>query len=451
MTEPTSFNAGLAPSTPVLSVSLLNRLARERLESAFPLCWVAGEISNLMVAASGHAYFSLKDNSAQVRCVMFRNRAQLLGWRLENGQHVEARVLATLYEARGDFQLNVETARKAGIGSLYEQFLRLKDKLELEGLFTQEIKRPLTAFPRRIGIVTSPQGAALRDVLTTLTRRAPQVGIVIYPTLVQGDAAPAQIASAIDRASERFECDTLILCRGGGSLEDLWAFNAESVARAIRACRIPVIAGIGHETDFTIAYFAADQRAATPTAAAELAAPERSALENRLSGLQRALNRLCAQSLERWGQRVDMLSRRLIHPGQWLIQQRQLLTTIQRRLTAALSQSSARGSFELGRLEQRLRLARPDTQRRRGQVAILGERLRNAWLAAHGQRLARLSHLDASLDHLNPTNVLARGYSIVTDASGAILDSSRTLEPNDAITVSFHAGRAEALITSVQH
>lgn len=451
MTEPSSFNAGLAMPAPVLTVSLLNRLARERLESAFPLCWVAGEISNLTVAASGHAYFSLKDGSAQVRCVMFRNRAQTLGWRLENGQHVEARVLVTLYEARGDFQLNVETARQAGVGNLYEQYLRLKDKLEREGLFAGEIKRPLPYFPRRIGIVTSPQGAALRDVLTTLTRRAPQVGIVIYPTLVQGDAAPGQIASAIGVASERCECDALIVCRGGGSLEDLWAFNAESVARAIRACRIPVITGIGHETDFSIADFAADQRAATPTAAAELAAPERSALENRLSDLRRALKRLCERGLERQGQRVDMLSRRLIHPGQRLAQQRELLTAYQRRLTAALSQSTGLGSLQLARLSQRLRLVRPDTAKQRGRLEMLEERMHNAWFAAHGTRGAHLSRLDASLAHLNPIGVLARGYSIVTDASGTILRSSSTLEPNDCITVCFHAGRAKALITSVQH
>lgn len=451
MTESSPFDAGLATPAPVLTVSLLNRLARERLESAFPLCWVAGEISNLTIATSGHAYFSLKDGSAQVRCVMFRNRAQLLGWRLENGQHVEARVLVTLYEARGDFQLNVEMARRAGVGNLYEQYLRLKDKLEREGLFADEIKRPLPYFPRRIGVVTSPQGAALRDVLTTLTRRAPQVSIVIYPTLVQGDTAPGQIASAIGIASERQECDVLILCRGGGSLEDLWAFNAESVARAIRACRIPVITGIGHETDFSIADFAADRRAATPTAAAELAAPERSALENRLSDLRRSLKRMCERGLERDGQRVDMLSRRLIHPGQRLVQQRELLTTYQRRLTAALSQSSARGSLELARLSQRLRLARPDMPRRHGRLEMLEERMHNAWIAAHGQRGAQLSRLDASLAHLNPIGVLARGYSIVTDASGTILRSSSTLEPNDCITVSFHAGRAEALITSVQH
>ena len=451
MTEASSFDAGLATPAPVLTVSLLNRLARERLESVFPLCWVAGEISNLTIAASGHAYFSLKDSGAQVRCVMFLNRAQLLGWRLENGQHVEARVLVTLYEARGDFQLNVETARQAGVGNLYEQFLRLKDKLEREGLFANEIKRPLPYFPRRIGIVTSPQGAALRDVLTTLTRRAPQVSVVIYPTLVQGDAAPGQIASAIDIASERRECDVLIVCRGGGSLEDLSAFNAESVARAIRACRIPVIAGIGHETDFSIADFAADRRAATPTAAAELAAPERSALQNLLADRQRTLKRLSERGLEGRGQQLDMLSRRLIHPGQRLAQQRELLKTYQRRLTAALSQSSARGNLDLARLSQRLLLARPDTRSKRARLEMLEEKLHNAWFTSQGQRARQLSRIDASLAHLNPIGVLARGYSIVTDASGTILRSSDTLEPNDRITVSFHAGRAEASITSVQH
>ena len=218
MTEATPFDAGLAAPGRVLTVSLLNRLAREHLEAAFPLCWVAGEISNLVIAASGHAYFSLKDGEAQVRCVMFRARVQLLGWRLENGMHVEARVLVTLYEARGDFQLNVEAVRKAGVGNLYEQFLRLKEKLQRQGLFSSESKRPLPAFPRRLGIVTSPQAAALRDVLTTLARRAPHVGVVLYPTLVQGEAGPAPIVAALETASERGECDVIVLCRGGGSL-----------------------------------------------------------------------------------------------------------------------------------------------------------------------------------------------------------------------------------------
>jgi len=451
MTETLSSDAGLAAPTPVLTISLLNRLARERLESAFPLCWVAGEISNLTVAASGHAYFSLKDSAAQVRCVMFRNRAQLLGWRLANGQHIEARVLVTLYEARGDFQLNVETARKAGLGNLYEKFLQLKDKLEREGLFASESKRPLPRFPLRLGIVTSPQAAALRDVLSALERRAPHVDIVLYPTLVQGEGAPAQIVAALESASTRKECDVLILCRGGGSLEDLWAFNDEAVARAIRDSQLPVITGIGHETDFTIADFAADRRAATPTAAAELAAPERAALLTRLSDLQRTLTRQCERRLETQGQQLDMLARRLIHPGQRVARQREFLESLQRRLTAALRQTGSRGGADLARLGQRLRLARPDTQRHLSRLEILAEKMRNSSHTVHNQRAARLARLETGLAHLNPQEVLARGYSIVTDAEGNILRSSHALEPNDPITVCFHAGRAEALVTSVQH
>lgn len=451
MDETRSSAAGLAAPAPVLTISLLNRLARERLESAFPLCWVAGEISNLTIAASGHAYFSLKDSAAQVRCVMFRNRAQLLGWRLENGQHIEARVLVTLYEARGDFQLNVETARRAGVGNLYERFLRLKEKLEREGLFAAEGKRPLPAFPRRLGVVTSLQAAALRDVLITLKRRAPHLDIVLYPTLVQGDEAPAQIVAALETASRRRECDVLLLCRGGGSLEDLWAFNDEAVARAIRACRVPVVSGIGHETDFTIADFAADRRAATPTAAAEVAAPERAALQSRLLDLRNALAYRCARRLEAGGQRLDLLARRLVHPGQRLGRQREQLDALQRRLAAALRQTGALGLARLARIGQRLRLARPDTQARRARLERLGDGMRNAWLADRNRKMALLARLAAGLSHLDPREVMARGYSIVRDAEGRIVRDSRALEPNHAVTVSFHSGEVEARITSVRH
>jgi len=236
-----------APANPVLSVSRLNRLVRDCLEAAFPLTWVAGEISNLTFAASGHVYFSLKDASAQVRCVMWRNRAQLLGWRPENGQQVEARALVSFYEPRGEFQLNVETIRRAGQGDLFERFLRLRAQLEAEGLFAAEIKRPLPEYPRALAIVTSPQAAALRDVLTTLRRRAPYVRIDLFPTPVQGEGAADRIAAALQLAAAG-DCDAIILCRGGGSIEDLWSFNEEIVARAIRASRLPVVAGIGHET-----------------------------------------------------------------------------------------------------------------------------------------------------------------------------------------------------------
>jgi exodeoxyribonuclease VII large subunit len=448
MKESLYSNAPLAASSQVIPVSILNRLAREKLESAFPLCWVSGEISNLTYASSGHVYFSLKDAAAQVRCVMFRNRAQLLGWRLENGQHIEARVLVTLYEARGDFQLNVEAARKAGLGNLYECFLQLKNKLENEGLFSSESKRTLSVFPRSIGLITSPQAAALRDILSTLRRRAPHVRIIIYPTPVQGEGAAAQIASAILRAAQRQECDVLILSRGGGSLEDLWAFNDEALARTIRACPIPIITGIGHETDFTIADFVADQRAPTPTAAAELAAPERSVLNATLFDYRRALRRRIRQNLEQRSQHLDTLALRLLHPAQTLARQREHLLNLQRRLDSSLRQSSTRGRNLLASLSNRLLLVRPDTARHALRLEALAPKLRSTWHHSLNAKASDLSRLAASLIHLNPEAVLSRGYSIVTDASGTILRDSCTLEPNDRIAVNFHSGRVEATVTS---
>jgi exodeoxyribonuclease VII large subunit len=439
---------GAAPLAPVIPVSQLNRLARERLESSFPLCWVAGEISNLTYAASGHVYFSLKDKAAQVRCVMFRNRAQLLGWRLENGQHLEARVLVTLYEARGDFQLNIETARRAGIGNLYEKYLALKDQLEREGLFAESGKRALPPYPRRIGIVTSLQAAALRDVLSTFARRASQVALVLYPTPVQGEGAARQIAQAIGLASARRDCDVLIVCRGGGSLEDLWAFNDEALARAIRACAIPVISGIGHETDFTIADFAADRRAPTPTAAAELAAPQRSALLARLAELRAALRRALLQGQNQRAQQLDTLALRLQHPAQRLARQRDDLSNLQRRLDHSLAQAGARGRQRLAALSGRLLLARPQTGRLAQRLDALGSRMAGAWQRPLHQQSAELARLAASLTQLNPAAVLARGYSMVTDDAGRIVRDSSTLEPNDRIAVLFHTGRANATVTS---
>ena len=272
----------------ILSVSALARSVRDLLEHRYPLLWVAGEISNCIRAKSGHLYFSLKDETAQVRCVMFRNRGQHLDWEPREGLRVEVRALVTLYEARGEFQLNVEAMRRAGQGALFEAFLRLRDQLGKEGLFDAAHKKPLPAYPRRIGIVTSLQAAALRDVLTTLARRNPSIPLIIYPAQVQGEGAAEQLATAIATAARRNECDVLILCRGGGSIEDLWAFNDEGLARAIHACPIPVLTGIGHETDFTIAEFVADRRAATPTAAAELAAPVRAELLANLRQLRQS-------------------------------------------------------------------------------------------------------------------------------------------------------------------
>ncbi len=434
---------------PVLPVSLLNRLARERLETAFPLCWIAGEVSNLTYAASGHVYFSLKDYAAQVRCAMFRHRAQLLGWRLANGQHLEVRALVTLYEARGEFQLNVETARHAGAGTLYEQFLRLKEKLAAEGLFAAEIKRPLPTFPQRIGIVTSPQAAALRDILTTLQRRASHVAVIIYPTPVQGNAAATRIAQAIRLADARDECDLLLLCRGGGSLEDLSAFNDEDLARTIRACSRPVVCGIGHETDFTIADFVADQRAPTPTAAAEIAAPERRVLLARLSRQHSHLQRQFRQQLDQHSQQIDWLARRLQSPTQYLMALRQRLTQLQRRHRVLGQQACQRVSVRLAELAHRLRQARPSPLRQLAPIDNLGSRLTQAFRHDLTRRTADLARLASALTHLNPQAVLARGYCIVRDDSGQIIDSSRSLEPAQRIAVFFAHGQVQAAVLSI--
>lgn len=450
MTEAPPSPANLATPAPVIPVSLLNRMARERLESAFPLCWVAGEISNLTYAASGHVYFTLKDAQAQVRCVMYRNRAQLLGWRLANGQRIEARVLVTLYEARGDFQLNVENARQAGTGNLYEEFLRRKARLDAEGLFAPEHKRDLPAFPRRIGLITSPQAAALRDVLTTLRRRAPQVGVVLYPTPVQGAGAAREIVAALRMAGERKECDLLILCRGGGSLEDLWEFNDEALARAIRACPLPVISGVGHETDFTLADFAADCRAPTPTAAAELAAPARDALLDTLAAQRRQLQRQWQTALQSRQQALDLLALRLVHPAEQIARQRRQLDHLAHRLGGALAQTCARRRQELGALGQRLTVARPQTERAARRLDALAHRLDAAGHLALDERRANLARFAAALAHLNPQAVLERGYSLVTDEHGVIVRDSRTLEPNARIAVCFRHGRAEATVVATQ-
>ena len=420
------FSSPSRPPAPVLAVSDLNRLARETLERGFPLLWVAGEISNLTRASSGHWYFSLKDARAQVRCLMFRNKNSLLDWQPREGDHVEARALVTLYEARGDFQLNVETLRRAGLGALFEAFEQLKAKLEREGLFDAARKRPLPPHPRQIGIITSPDAAALRDVLTTLRRRMPSIPLVIYPAPVQGKGAAERIAEAIRVAGQRRECDLLILCRGGGSLEDLWPFNEECVARAIAASPLPVISGIGHETDSTIADFVADVRAATPTAAAEIAAPDRHALNRQLEQAAARLARRMEFILSERMQRLDTLNYRLLHPGEKLRRHHEQLIQWQARLAAALAR----------RLEQA-----------RGRPAPLATALARAMAQRLALHHARLNRAAQSLAHLNPHAVLERGYSLARTASGEIILDGARLAPGDAIQLRFARGSAEADVT----
>ncbi len=391
----------LRETAPVLSVSALLRSVRDTLERRFPLAWISGEISNFRPAASGHWYFTLKDEAAQVDCVMFRGRAAALDWRPEDGMRVEARALPTLYEPRGRFQLNVEHMRQAGLGPLYERFLRLKAKLEAEGLFDPAAKREVPEHPKTIGVVTSRQAAALRDVLTTLHRRNPAIPVIVYPVPVQGEGAAARIAEMLATASARAECDVLLLVRGGGSIEDLWPFNEEIVARAIRASGVPVVVGVGHETDVSIADFAADRRAATPTAAAEMVSPPREELLARVAELARRATREALRRIETAMQTVDALARRLVHPRERLRTSRQLLA----QLTARLSFASTHRVESLA---------------------------------------AQLAQLQAALASLNPSAVLERGYSLTRNARGEVIVDASRVKEGEPLTTTLSRGWVES-------
>ena len=411
----------------IITVAELNRSARRWLEQRFPLLWVAGEISNLTRAASGHLYFTLKDAQAQVRCAMFRSRAQLLPWQLDNGQQVEVQALVTLYEARGDFQLNVEGMRRAGIGRLYEMFIKLRDQLAGEGLFAAERKRALPRFPRRVGIVTSPQAAALADVIAAFRRRAPQVELIVYPTLVQGSAAPPAIVAALAQAYARRECDLLLVVRGGGSLEDLWAFNDETVARQLAVAPAPTLAGIGHETDTSIIDYVADRRAATPTAAAELASAGWFAARTEVASLAFSLQDAMQTVLEIRMQALDRLALRLIHPAQRLAASRQQLELLARRLHSAMREALT---------------AQPRLDRSM-------HRLRQAMTAQLTRRQQQLSRCQGALAALSPHATLERGYSIVRSPDGAIVRDVGALAINQTLGIQFARGQTKARVESI--
>lgn len=424
----------------IFTVRELNFTAKRLLENGLPLLWVRGEISNFVRAASGHWYFSLKDEQTQVRCVMFRHKSQHLDWQPGNGMQVEVLALATLYEPRGDFQLTLEQMRPAGLGALYEAFERLKKKLEAEGLFEAARKRPLPLFPHRLGIVTSPQAAALRDVLTTLNKRMPSIPIVLYPVPVQGDGAAQKIAQAISTASRRAECDVLMVCRGGGSIEDLWAFNEEVVARAIAASRIPVVSGVGHETDFTITDFVADQRAATPTAAAQLAVPDRQEQDLRLQRLAQRLQHGSQRRFERSMQQLDLLQRQLVHPAQRAQQQLGHLEHLQQRMQSAMAHAMQQRQWRLQALLQRLHIASPELTRRESRQTELAQRLTEAMQRSLQRFDLRLQGLRQHLRHLDPQQVMERGYSVVRDVQGNIVSDSDRLAVGDRLDVTFAHG-----------
>lgn len=434
----------------VISVSALNKTVAQLLERHIPLTWVSGEISNFTRAASGHWYFTLKDEAAQVRAVMFRGRAQYADFQPREGDKVEVRALVSLYAPRGDYQLSVEAIRRAGIGNLYEAFLRLKAQLAQEGLFDPARKRPLPPFPRTIGIVTSPQAAALRDILTTLQRRAPHVQVILYPTPVQGESAAAKIAQAIATAAARAECDVLLLCRGGGSMEDLWAFNDETLARTIAHCPVPVITGIGHETDFTIADFAADLRAPTPTAAAELAATPRSDWMAQLLAQQQLMQRAMRRRVQEQQQNLDWLGRRLLSPSATLALRHQQLQHLAQRLRLSAALPLQRAMQRLHYLQNQFTTHRPQTSAAHLRLDEWQRRLQQAQRQMSGSRQQHLTALQTQLELLNPQRTLERGYAILSDRKGHSLRSASELQPAAILTVRLARGTADITIGSVQ-
>ena len=440
----TSLQSELPALAPVLSVSALNRLARQAIEGALPLLWVSGEVSNLSYAASGHLYFSLKDEAAQARCVMFRNRAQLVPFRVANGMRLEVRALATLYEPRGEFQLDIESVRRAGVGALYEAYERLKARLDAEGLFAPARKRAAPRLPRRIALVTSLQAAAMHDVLTTLSRRSPHVPVLVVPAPVQGEDAPRRIVEALAAAGARRDCDVAILARGGGSIEDLRAFNEEAVARAIAACALPVVTGIGHETDTTIADLVADERAATPTAAAELVSAGYVEARERLPALGAHLHRAAHRILERAMQRTDLAASRLLARGERLRRLRLGVDHLARRIEGVWRSSVLERRHAIERM--RLRLVRPDFAGARQRLGMIEHRLAAARGAQFDGRRARMREIGARLLQLDPRAALSRGYAIVRRADGTIVTEGAALGAGEAIDIRFASGGAEARV-----
>ena len=412
----------------VLTVSELNGLVAESLMDTFGMIWLTGEVSTFTRAASGHLYMTIKDPSASVRAVMFRTRIAYCEFQPSVGDQIQIRAKVGLYEPRGDFQLNVQMLRRAGRGTLHEQFLLLKSRLQDEGLFDLDSKRVPTPYPRAIGVITSLGAAALHDVLTTLARRAPQVSVFVYPALVQGQAAPRELRLALAAANQRQEVDTILLVRGGGSLEDLWAFNDEGLARDISASPLPVIAGVGHESDVSIADFVADVRAPTPTAAAELACQPMQRLLEQLQGVATDLQQRVMRQLERHNQRLDRLNYSLVSPAERLAQRRQALALLVKRLEYRLP--------DVGRLREQWQQSLQGLDRAMKQKLEIGRHQ----LAIHRARLSVLG----------PQATLERGFAIVRGPSGDILNDANQVQTDQAVSIHLSKGRVFAKVTRTQ-
>lgn len=415
---------GAAPN--IFTVSELNERVADALMSEFGEIWLTGEVSTFTKASSGHLYMTLKDQSASVRAVMFRTRIAHCEFQPSVGDQIQIRAKVGLYEPRGEFQLNIQMLRRAGRGTLHEQFLLLKNRLQSEGLFDLANKRSLASQPSSIGVITSLGAAALHDVLTTLARRAPHVRVIVYPALVQGQAAPRELRLALAAANQRQEVETILLVRGGGSLEDLWAFNDEGLARDIAASTLPVIVGVGHESDVSIADFVADVRAPTPTAAAELACMPLQTMFERLGSVAIDLKQVMTRKLERHAQQLDRLSYGLVSPVQRLTQRRQALALLVKRL------------------EHRL----PDVERLKDRVQQRSATLDRAMAQKLESGRHRLAMQQARLDVLGPSATLARGFAIVRGPAGTILTDAQQVQPTQSVSIHLAKGLVNATVTN---
>ncbi len=425
----------------IWSVSQLNRRVAQLLEGNFSRIWVRGEISNFTQASSGHWYFSIKDEGAAVKAVMFRGRAMAVGFVPKPGERFEFRVNVTLYEPRGDYQLQVESMRRAGRGDLHEAFMLLKEKLAAEGLFDNDRKRPIKAMPVAVGVITSMAAAALRDVLTALARRAPHISVVIYPAPVQGAAAAGKLVQALQQAIARNEVDTLLLVRGGGSLEDLWSFNDETLARTVAASPIPIICGVGHETDFTIADFVADLRAPTPTAAAELSCRTRDACLAQVDTTFNALTLRHHRLLERAALRLDRAVAGLVSPQQRLQHQNERLQALKNRLARAAVAPQQRHAACLTLAKARLVHAQPRLNELRVHVDRQAQRLADSAQRRLELQRQRLAAATQTLQALSPHQILGRGYAIVRNEEGKIIKNAVDLSVGEQLGVELGQGR----------
>ena len=437
-----------APSS--ISVSELNALAKALLEDHLAGLWIAGEVSNLTRAASGHYYFSLKDSRAQVRCAMFKGAAARLAKPLKEGDHIEVAGKISIYEARGEFQITVNEVRLKGLGQLYEAYERLKAQLQAEGAFAAERKKPLPARPQCIGIVTSLAAAALRDVVTTLKRRAPEIPVIVYPTAVQGAGSEFQITQAIKTASQRAECDVLIVCRGGGSIEDLWAFNEEPVVRAIEVCPIPVVSGVGHETDFTLTDFVADVRAPTPTGAAELVSPNRQESLHRIAQAKGRLKTVLEQRYFDASQKLDWLARQIRHPRQKLDEQRTYIHKLAQTLSYSMTQNVRAHTARFERQTQALKHCRPDISVYRQDIERFQTTLSHAFRQLLTQRRQSLTAQTALLEAVSPQQILERGFSVVKNTRGQVIRNANALKQGQKLHIIFAEGETDVRVTKEQ-